>query len=182
MNNKAQVNTLSASYYTKNDLPNFYYDETQPDIWLATKVNVDSPTLEGAITFSGVSSVTGLTKSHVGLANVDNTADTNKPLPNAATIALNAKAPLTNPNFNGTIYVYDIDQSVAPSARTSSFRNTTIYGSLRLSDASLIIRPTTSDITISQFELSCLDNLQGNIQTHIDKMTQIFLMSHLDLT
>ena len=70
--------------------------------------------------------------------------------------------------------VYDIDQSVAPSARTSSFRNTTIYGSLRLGDASLIVRPSTTDVTISQFELSCLDNLQGNIQTHIDKMTQIF--------
>ena len=94
---------------------------------MATKVNVDNPTLKGALTFSGVTSVTGLTKSHVGSANIENTSDINKPLSSAATTALNAKAPLTNPNFNGTIYVYDIDQSVAPAALTSSFRKTKIY-------------------------------------------------------
>ena len=72
------------------------------------------------------------------------------------------------------MYLYDIDQEVAPAARTSKFRNTTIYGNLRLNDGPLIIRPSTTDFTISQFELSCLDGLQGHIQTYIVKMSMIF--------
>jgi hypothetical protein len=46
---------------------------------------------------------TGITKSHVGLGNVDNTSDAAKPLSTAATSALAAKAPLASPTFTGTV-------------------------------------------------------------------------------
>lgn len=55
-----------------------------------------------------VSSVAGrtgavvLTKTDVGLANVDNTSDANKPVSSATTTALNLKAPLASPAFTGT--------------------------------------------------------------------------------
>lgn len=43
-----------------------------------------------------------ITKSDVGLANVDNTSDANKPVSTATQTALNAKAPLDSPALTGT--------------------------------------------------------------------------------
>lgn len=48
------------------------------------------------------SALTGLSKSQVGLANVDNTADTAKPVSTAQQTALDLKAPLASPTFSGT--------------------------------------------------------------------------------
>jgi hypothetical protein len=47
--------------------------------------------------------VSGITQSMVGLENVDNTSDLNKPISTATQSALNAKAPLSNPIFTGTV-------------------------------------------------------------------------------
>jgi hypothetical protein len=44
-----------------------------------------------------------LTKSDVGLANVDNTSDLNKPISTATQTALNLKANLASPTFTGTV-------------------------------------------------------------------------------
>lgn len=44
----------------------------------------------------------GVTKAQIGLSNVDNTSDANKPISNAVQTALNAKAPLASPAFTGT--------------------------------------------------------------------------------
>jgi hypothetical protein len=44
----------------------------------------------------------GITKSEVGLGNVDNTSDANKPVSTATTTALNLKAPIASPTFTGT--------------------------------------------------------------------------------
>lgn len=58
----------------------------------------------------GVVSVNGdpgpavvIDKSGVGLGNVDNTSDANKPLSNATTLALADKAPINSPTFTGTV-------------------------------------------------------------------------------
>ena len=47
--------------------------------------------------------VAALTKSSVGLANVDNTSDANKPVSTAAQTALDLKAPKADPTFTGTV-------------------------------------------------------------------------------
>lgn len=52
-------------------------------------------------TFTGT--VTGVTKAHVGLGNVDNTSDADKPISTLTQEALNLKAPLSNPTFTGTV-------------------------------------------------------------------------------
>jgi hypothetical protein len=52
-------------------------------------------------TFTGT--VGGLTKTTVGLANVDNTTDALKPISTAAASALALKAPLASPTFTGTV-------------------------------------------------------------------------------
>jgi hypothetical protein len=61
---------------------------------LATKTYADS-----AVT----TAVAALTKSSVGLANVDNTTDANKPVSTATQTALDLKAPLADPTFTGTV-------------------------------------------------------------------------------
>ena len=61
---------------------------------LATKTYAD-----GAVS----TAVAALTKSSVGLANVDNTSDANKPVSTATQTALDLKAPLASPTFTGTV-------------------------------------------------------------------------------
>lgn len=47
----------------------------------------------------------GLVKGDVGLGNVDNTSDSNKPISSATQSALNSKAPLTSPAFSNGLTV-----------------------------------------------------------------------------
>ena len=54
-------------------------------------------------TFTGT--VSGVTKSMVGLGNVDNTSDTGKPVSTAQQTALDLKANLASPTFTGTVTV-----------------------------------------------------------------------------
>lgn len=62
----------------------------------------------GSITYP-VTSVAGrtgaviLTKADVGLGNVDNTSDANKPIGSATQTALDLKAPINSPSFTGTV-------------------------------------------------------------------------------
>ena len=62
---------------------------------IATKAPLADPTFTGT--------VSGVTKTHVGLGNVDNTTDANKPISTATQTALDLKAPLANPTFTGTV-------------------------------------------------------------------------------
>jgi hypothetical protein len=62
---------------------------------LSSKAPLANPTFTGT--------VGGITKSMVGLANVDNTADADKPISTNTQNALDLKAPLSNPTFTGTI-------------------------------------------------------------------------------
>lgn len=60
--------------------------------------------LDGKLATNGNgSSLTSLTKGQVGLGNVDNTSDANKPVSSATQTALNLKANLASPTFTGTV-------------------------------------------------------------------------------
>jgi hypothetical protein len=65
----------------------------QTDIDL--KAPLDSPTFTGT--------VSGITKGMVGLPNVDNTSDVNKPVSTATQVLINQKAALNSPTFTGTV-------------------------------------------------------------------------------
>lgn len=54
-------------------------------------------------TFTGT--VSGVTKTMVGLGNVDNTSDANKPVSSAQQTALDLKSPINNASFTGTFSV-----------------------------------------------------------------------------
>ena len=77
----------------------FEIDETH--ITTATQTALDLKAPKADPTFTGT--VSGVTKSHVGLGNVDNTSDANKPVSTATQTALNLKANLANPTFTGTV-------------------------------------------------------------------------------
>jgi hypothetical protein len=62
---------------------------------LGTKAPTESPTFTGT--------VSGVTKTHVGLGNVDNTTDAGKPVSTAQQTALDLKANLSGPTFTGTV-------------------------------------------------------------------------------
>jgi hypothetical protein len=62
---------------------------------IALKAPLESPTFTGT--------VSGITKTMVGLGNVDNTTDLGKPISNATQTALDLKATLANSTFTGTI-------------------------------------------------------------------------------
>ena len=63
--------------------------------WTSSSLNIPD------VTFTGT--VSGITKTMVGLGNVDNTSDTNKPVSTAQQTALNLKANLAGPTFTGTV-------------------------------------------------------------------------------
>ena len=62
---------------------------------LTTKAPINNPTFTGT--------VGGITSSMVGLGNVNNTSDADKPVSTATTTALNLKANLAGPTFTGTV-------------------------------------------------------------------------------
>jgi hypothetical protein len=76
---------------------------------LDSKAPKDSPSFTGNIIVNGPiqfnSTVNGITKQTIGLANVDNTSDINKPISLLTQNALNLKAPLFSPLFNGNVTI-----------------------------------------------------------------------------
>lgn len=74
---------------------------------LGLKANSASPAFTGTPNFTGVAGVTGLTKAHVGLSNVDNTADSAKPVSTAQQTALNGKANTVHTHTSADILSID---------------------------------------------------------------------------
>jgi hypothetical protein len=68
---------------------------------IQTQINTKAPSANP--TFTGT--VSGVTKAMVGLGDVDNTADSAKPVSTATQTALDAKAALAGPTFTGTVTV-----------------------------------------------------------------------------
>jgi hypothetical protein len=89
---------LKISSILKNNLTttsgDTFLDARQGKILNDTKANLASPA------FTGVP--TGITKVHVGLDNVDNTSDVDKPVSYAQNTINSQKAPIDSPTFTGT--------------------------------------------------------------------------------
>ena len=76
------------------------------------KSNIAGPTFTGTVTIPTLSvttTATGITATMVGLGNVDNTSDANKPVSTATQTALDAKASLSGAVFTGSV---EIDQNL----------------------------------------------------------------------
>lgn len=79
-----------------------YVDAADSDLQdnIDLKAPIESPTFTGT--------VSGITATMVGLGNVDNTSDANKPVSTATQTALDLKADLAGPTFTGTTTTDDL--------------------------------------------------------------------------
>ncbi len=82
----------------------FDIDATIATTAYADQAEADAITAAGTAADTKISTaVAALTKSSVGLGNVDNTSDANKPVSTATQTALDLKSPLASPTFTGTV-------------------------------------------------------------------------------
>ena len=94
---------------------------------IATKAPIESPTFTGT--------VAGVTKTHVGLGNVDNTSDADKPVSTATQTALNGKANTSHTHNQSELITTVSDKSAGYT--------------IVATDKNSIIRSTGSAITIT---------------------------------
>jgi hypothetical protein len=129
-------------------------------------------------TFTGT--VSGVTKAHVGLNNVDNSADLDKPVSDLTQAALDLKAPLANPTFTGT--VSGIDKSMVGLGNV----NNTADASKPISDATqtalddkanidgptltgIVTLPSSTSIgDVTSTEIGYLEGVTSAIQNQLD--------------
>ena len=100
----------TAAEYTTNSITTHNADTTNVHgiantAALAYTANVDAAKSEAIEESENYADglISALTKSSVGLSNVDNTSDANKPVSTATQTALDLKAPLNSPTFTGTV-------------------------------------------------------------------------------
>jgi hypothetical protein len=86
---------------SNTDLSGYLLESTASSTYLTQSSASNTYSTISSPTFTGT--VSGITKSMVGLGNVDNTSDSNKPVSTATQTALNAKAPTADPTFTGTV-------------------------------------------------------------------------------
>ena len=117
-----------------------------------TKAPLASPTFTGTVTIptgASITAPTGLVKGDVGLGNVDNTSDANKPVSTAGQTALDLKANLASPTFTGTVVLPD--NTVALGTKTTGDYVATITGGTGVaSTAATTGEGTTHSLSIGQ--------------------------------
>jgi hypothetical protein len=111
-----------------------------------------------------VNSAVTVSKSDVGLGNVDNTSDLNKPVSTATTTALALKAPLASPTFTGTVSgitkamvgLGDVDNTSDAAKPVSTAQQTALDAKAPI--ASPTFTGTVSGITKAMVGLGSVDN------------------------
>lgn len=86
------------------------------------------------------------TASDVGLGNVDNTSDANKPVSGATQTALNLKAPLASPTFTGAVIVPT--PSISTHAATKAYVDSAVSGAV----GGINVVARSADYTASAFD------------------------------
>lgn len=126
-----------------------------------TKANLNSPTFTGT--------VSGINASMVGLGNVNNTSDVNKPVSTATQSALDLKANINSPTFTGT--VSGITATMVGAIPTSHPANTiTGFGN---GTATTVVRTDDSKFTtLNQSTLILTDS----VLNHRSEINNIWLV------
>jgi len=105
-------------------------------------------------TFTGT--VSGITKTMVGLGDVDNTSDANKPVSTATQTALDLKAPLASPTFTGTVSgvtkamvgLGSVDNTTDANKPVSTATQTALDLKSNLASPTFTGTVTTNDLTV----------------------------------
>ena len=93
------INSAPAALDTLGEIATSLANNESLSSTLTTSIALKAPLADP--TFTGT--VSGITKTMVGLGSVDNTTDLAKPISNSTQTALDLKAPLANATFTGTI-------------------------------------------------------------------------------
>ena len=101
----------------------------------ATTASLSNYALKASPTFTGT--VNGITATMVGLGNVSNTSDANKPISTATLSALNLLSPIASPTFTGTVKAPSINATT--SLQVGGADISTIYQTI----ANMSAYPTT---------------------------------------
>lgn len=96
------LTTQEGDVVTRTDENKTYMRNANNTGTIADFTLLNTPT-DVVTSVNGQIGIVVLGKSDVGLANVDNTTDANKPISTATQNALNLKAPLASPTFTGTV-------------------------------------------------------------------------------
>jgi hypothetical protein len=143
---------------------------------LGLKAPLASPTFTGT--------VSGVTKTHVGLGSVDNTADTAKPVSTATQTALDLKAPLASPTFTGTptlptgtIATTQTAANSTTAVATTAFVTTADNLKANLAGPTFtgtVTLPSTTSIgNVTSTEIGYVDGVTSAIQTQLDSKSPI---------
>jgi hypothetical protein len=139
---------------------------------LNSKAPIASPTFTGT--------VSGITQSMVGLANVDNTSDANKPISTATQAALDLKAPIADPTFTGTVSgitksmvgLGNVNNTSDANKPVSSAQQSALDLKANLDTptftGTVVLPETTSIGSVSSIEISYLDGVTSSVQTQIN--------------
>lgn len=143
----SKLNIPVEPYINASDIAHLVSDETLTES-LALKANLANPTFTGT--------VSGVTKSMVGLGNVDNTSDANKPISTATTTALSNKA--------------DLVGGVIPTAQIPAIAMVDFLGSVANQAAMLALVGQKGDWTI-RTDLGTVWVITGNDPTQLADWT-----------
>jgi hypothetical protein len=137
--------------------------QTQIDAKLASSTASTTYAPIASPTFTGT--VAGITKSMVGLGNVDNTTDANKPVSTATQTALDLKAPIASPTFTGTVTLPGAPTSDLHAA-TKAYVDASTSG---LNVHASVKAATTSNINLNN-QVEAGDVLDGVTLAHNDRI------------
>jgi len=115
LGNKLNSTTAASTYLTQTNASSTYLTQTNASSTYLTQTNASSTYAPIASpTFTGT--VSGISKSMVGLGNVDNTTDANKPISTAAQTALDAKSnqiiTINAQSSSYTLAITDLDKMI----------------------------------------------------------------------
>jgi hypothetical protein len=156
----------------------FDIDSTVATTAYADQAEADAITAAGTAADTKISTaVAALTKSSVGLANVDNTSDANKPVSTATQTALDLKAPLANPTFTGTVAgvtkahvgLGSVDNTADADKPVSSATQTALDAKLALAGGTMTGALTLSGAPTSDLHAATklyVDNVTAGINFH----------------
>ncbi len=87
------------------DSGNRFVTDTEKSTWNSKQSSLGFTPVANTVTVNGkaLSTNVSITASDIGLGNVNNTTDANKPISTATQTALDLKAPLASPTFTGTV-------------------------------------------------------------------------------
>ena len=114
-------------------------------------------------TFTGT--VSGITKSMVGLGSVDNTTDANKPVSTSTQTALDLKAPLASPTFTGSVS-FDTNVALIFEGSTADGFETTLSVADPTADRSLTLPNSTGT-------LATQEHVASELSTHTSDTTSV---------